>query len=54
MRTGDNYVDNYRYLEKDKKALVTLNDIIDMELRFSRTEPYRSLGRYIHLLVRKL
>jgi S-adenosylmethionine-dependent methyltransferase len=42
------------YLEKDKKALVTLHDIIDMELRFSRTEPYRSLGRYIHLLARKL
>lgn len=41
------------YLEQDKKALVTLNDIIEMEMRFSRVEPYRSLGRYIHLLVRK-
>lgn len=41
------------YLEKDKKERVTLNDIIDMELRFSRVEPYRSLGRYIHILARK-
>ncbi len=41
------------YIDTDKKRLVTLNDILDMELRFSRVEPYRSLGRYIHLLARK-
>lgn len=28
-------------------------DLIAMELEFSRTEPYRSLARYIHVLARK-
>ena len=41
------------YLEKNYRAPLQLSDIIDMELRFSRVEPYRSLGRYIHLLARK-
>ncbi|MDQ1362898.1 MAG: tRNA 5-carboxymethoxyuridine methyltransferase, partial [Pseudomonadota bacterium] len=41
------------YLEKNRKEPLQLADIIEMELRFSRTEPYRSLGRYIHLLARK-
>ena len=41
------------YLEKNYRAPLQLNEIIEMELRFSRIEPYRSLGRYIHLLARK-
>ena len=29
-------------------------DLITLELRFSRQEPYRSLGRYIHILARDI
>ena len=41
------------YLEKNRKEPLTTADILEMEMRFSRLEPYRSLGRYIHVLVRK-
>jgi S-adenosylmethionine-dependent methyltransferase len=41
------------FMEKNRKKPLPLSEVLDMELRFSRVEPYRSLGRYIHLLARK-
>lgn len=41
------------FMERNRKTPLPLSEVLDMELRFSRVEPYRSLGRYIHLLARK-
>lgn len=41
------------YLEKHRREPLQRDEVLAMECRFSRVEPYRSLGRYIHLVVRK-
>lgn len=47
IRVFSDFVDAHR---KDK---LDLAEVLEAELRFSRLEPYRSLGRYIHVLARK-
>ncbi len=44
IRVFHDYIFDKRDRERDPATL------IDMELQFSRLEPYRSLGRYIHVL----
>lgn len=41
----------YDYGEKDRLAQRTPEQIIATEIEFSRREPYRSLGRYYHLII---
>ncbi|MFC0117997.1 methyltransferase domain-containing protein [Pseudoalteromonas xiamenensis] len=38
------------YLRDPKKAENQFNELLAMELKFNRQEPYASLGRYTHLL----
>ena len=43
----------FDYGEKPRLAERTAEQIIEMELRFSRESPYRELGRYYHLVIEK-
>jgi len=43
----------YDYMEKRTKERLPIEAIIEMELAYSREEPYLSLGRYIHLLAQR-
>ncbi len=40
----------YDYMDKRSRERLPVEAIIEMELAYSRQEPYLSLGRYIHLL----
>lgn len=42
----------YDYLSKDLQIDRPLDDILEMEQLLSRQEPFRSLGRYIHVICR--
>ncbi len=48
IRVFHDYIFNREDRERDPESLV------EMELQFSRQEPYRSLGRYIHILARRV
>jgi S-adenosylmethionine-dependent methyltransferase len=48
IRVFSDFVDDHR------KPKLNAEEVLEAELRFSRVEPYRSLGRYIHVLARKL
>ncbi|MBQ4813003.1 methyltransferase [Pseudoalteromonas luteoviolacea] len=39
------------YLRELDKAESQFNALLDMELKYNRTEPYASIGRYTHLLL---
>jgi S-adenosylmethionine-dependent methyltransferase len=39
-------------MHKDIRERRSEQDIIALEKQFSRVEPYRSLGRYYHILAR--
>jgi len=41
------------YMHKEIRDRRSEQDIIALEKRFSRVEPYRSLGRYYHVLLRR-
>lgn len=41
------------YIFNEEHRARAPGQLVDMELQFSTTEPYRSLGRYQHLLVKK-
>lgn len=43
----------YDYGEKDRLAQRTMEQIIATELAFSKQQPFRDLGRYYHLVIRK-
>lgn len=47
IRVFHDYIFNEEHREREPDTLVAL------ELEFSQQEPYRSLGRYIHLLLKK-
>src|SRR5690606_21227711 len=47
IRVFHDYIFDELRRERDPQNLIAL------ELKFSRIEPYRSLGRYIHLLLRR-
>jgi len=49
--TGVRVFHDYMHPEARKKAL--LEDVIEMERKYSRIEPWRSLARYQHLICRK-
>jgi len=40
-------------LTREKQQLISLDDILEMECRYSREEPYRLMGRYCHFVCRK-
>ncbi len=40
----------YDYLSADMREQRSLEDILEMEKRFSRHDPFRAMGRYVHLL----
>lgn len=42
------------YMHKDIRDRRSAEDIIALEKRFSREEPYRSLGRYYHVIAQKM
>lgn len=42
------------YMHKEILARRSVDDIIELEKRFSREEPYRSLGRYYHVIVQRV
>ncbi|MCG8672016.1 MAG: methyltransferase domain-containing protein [Pseudomonadales bacterium] len=44
----------YDYSERERIALRTSDQVIETEIAFSRQEPYRALGRYYHLIIKKL
>lgn len=50
-RTGVRIV--YDYLPREIREQRSLNDIIEMERRFCRQEPFVALGRYIHVLAQR-
>ena len=50
LRSGVRVV--YDYLSQDLRQQRSLDDIIEMEKMHSRHEPYRSMGRYIHVIGR--
>jgi S-adenosylmethionine-dependent methyltransferase len=41
------------YMHKDVRERRSAEDIIALEKKFSRLEPYRSLGRYYHILAQQ-
>lgn len=43
----------YDYLSRELREQRTLEDIIEMERRFCRQEPFVGLGRYLHVLAQK-
>ena len=43
----------YDYMEKRLREILPIDAIIEMELEHSRQEPYRSLGRYMHVLAQR-
>lgn len=43
----------YDYLKPDIREQRSFEDLLDMERRYCRQEPYRSLGRYIHVIAAK-
>jgi S-adenosylmethionine-dependent methyltransferase len=43
----------YDYLSKEMRESRSLEDILEMEQMYSRTEPYMSMGRYIHVIGQK-
>jgi S-adenosylmethionine-dependent methyltransferase len=47
-RTGVRII--YDYLSRDIREQRSLEDILEMERRFCRQEPFLGLGRYIHVL----
>ncbi len=47
IRVFHDYIFNEEHREREPQTLLKL------ELEFSQQEPYRSLGRYVHLLLRK-
>lgn len=47
IRVFHDYIFNEAHREREPQTL------LQMELEFSQQEPYRSLGRYMHLLLRK-
>lgn len=42
------------YMHKDVRDRRDEQDILQLEMRYSRQEPYRSMGRYYHMIGRKL
>lgn len=50
-KTGIRVVNDY--LNRELQASRSYEDILDMEKRLCRQEPYLSLGRYIHVIARK-
>jgi S-adenosylmethionine-dependent methyltransferase len=42
------------YMHKEILARRSTEDIVALEKRFSREEPYRSLGRYYHVMARRM
>ena len=50
LRSGVRVV--YDYLSKELREQRSLDDIIEMEKMHARHEPYRSMGRYIHVIGR--
>ena len=42
----------YDYMPRESRELAALDEVLEMERRFSRQDPYRWLGRYIHVLCR--
>lgn len=48
IRVFHDYIFNEEHREREPETLIAL------ELEFSQQEPYRSLGRYIHLLLKKV
>ncbi len=43
----------YDYAEKTRQAQRSAQQVIEPEIAFSRKEPYRALGRYYHLVLKK-
>ncbi|TQF69802.1 methyltransferase domain-containing protein [Pseudoalteromonas luteoviolacea] len=41
------------YLRDLEKAELQFDDLLEMELRYNRKEPYASIGRYTHLLLQQ-
>lgn len=44
----------YDYTPLKRGGLLSDDDVIDMELKYSRQEPFKWLGRYLHILAVKL
>ncbi|MCP4717287.1 MAG: SAM-dependent methyltransferase, partial [Deltaproteobacteria bacterium] len=49
-KTGIRVIHDYLF----PKAACSMEEILEMERKFCRREPYRSLGRYIHIPCRKI
>ena len=43
----------YDGISRERRKQINEDDLFELEKRFSRIEPYRSLARYIHVLCRK-
>lgn len=43
----------YDYLSRELREQRSLNDILEMERRYCRQEPFVGLGRYLHVLAQK-
>jgi S-adenosylmethionine-dependent methyltransferase len=41
------------FMHRDMRDKTAFDDLLEMELRFSRQEPFRSLARYLHVICRK-
>ena len=47
IRVFHDYIFNHEHRERDPKS------VVELELKFSRQQPYQLLGRYIHVLAQK-
>lgn len=41
------------FMHRDMRDKMAFEELLEMELRFSRQEPFRSLGRYLHVICHK-
>ena len=41
-------------MQKELQQSRTVEDLLEMEMRYCAREPYRSMGRYYHICARKL
>ena len=44
----------FDYMQKELQQSRTVEDLLEMEMRYCAREPYRSMGRYYHICARKL
>jgi len=43
----------FDYMQKELQQSRTVDDLLEMEMRYCSREPYRSMGRYYHVCARK-